>query len=221
MQILTEFQEKLLKEVSLSPLRDSFFLTGGTALSAFYLKHRYSEDLDFFTTLPGEVRRIIPVFKEIVEKLSASIEIRRSFATFTEGVLVSKEGEIVIVHFAEDTPYRLKPTVFNEEYKIYVDNLIDIACNKFSALFDRHEMKDFVDIYFIDKEVMKFEEVYSQAKIKHIGMDDYWLCQALRYINELTVLPKMIKKVDLKELRDFFNQKIREIMLQIERGGTG
>jgi ferritin-like metal-binding protein YciE len=52
-------------------------------------------------------------------------------------------------------------------------------------------------------------------------MDDYWLCQALRYINELTVLPKMIKKVDLKELRDFFNQKIRELMLQIERGGTG
>ncbi|MBI2352172.1 MAG: nucleotidyl transferase AbiEii/AbiGii toxin family protein [Deltaproteobacteria bacterium] len=26
-----------------------FFLTGGTALSAFYLQHRYSEDLDLFT----------------------------------------------------------------------------------------------------------------------------------------------------------------------------
>src|SRR5918999_3975854 len=26
-----------------------FFLTGGTALSAFYLGHRYSEDLDLFT----------------------------------------------------------------------------------------------------------------------------------------------------------------------------
>ena len=26
-----------------------FFLTGGSALSAFYLQHRYSEDLDLFT----------------------------------------------------------------------------------------------------------------------------------------------------------------------------
>ena len=26
-----------------------FYLTGGTALSAFYLHHRLSEDLDFFT----------------------------------------------------------------------------------------------------------------------------------------------------------------------------
>jgi predicted nucleotidyltransferase component of viral defense system len=26
-----------------------FYLTGGTALGRFYLNHRYSEDLDFFT----------------------------------------------------------------------------------------------------------------------------------------------------------------------------
>lgn len=89
---------------------------------------------------------------------------------------------------------------------------MDIACNKFSALFDRHEMKDFVDIYFIDKEVMKFEEIYSQAKNKHVGMDDYWLCQALRYINDLIVLPRMIKPVTLEELRDFFNEKIKSLM---------
>ncbi|PIP31376.1 hypothetical protein COX24_03940 [bacterium (Candidatus Gribaldobacteria) CG23_combo_of_CG06-09_8_20_14_all_37_87_8] len=27
----------------------SFYLTGGTALAEFYLKHRFSEDLDFFS----------------------------------------------------------------------------------------------------------------------------------------------------------------------------
>lgn len=30
-------------------LRLGFYLTGGTALSRFYLDHRYSDDLDFFT----------------------------------------------------------------------------------------------------------------------------------------------------------------------------
>ncbi|MCM8819575.1 MAG: hypothetical protein NC925_02145, partial [Candidatus Omnitrophica bacterium] len=126
--------------------------------------------------IPDEVRRMVPIFKEIVQRLSASLEIKRSFNTFMEDIIISKKGEIVIVHFAEDTPYRIKPVVFNEEYRIYIDNLLDIACNKFSALFDRHEMKDFVDVYFIDKEVMKFEEVYSQTKNKHVGIDDYWLC---------------------------------------------
>jgi hypothetical protein len=73
-------------------------------------------------------------------------------------------------------------------------------------------MKDFVDIYFIDKERMRFEEVYSFAKKKHLGLDDYWLSQALRCINDLTILPKIIKQVTLKELQDFFNNKIRFLM---------
>jgi len=48
--ILSENQKKLLaligenKEIS-----SNFYLTGGTALAEFYLKHRFSEDLDFFS----------------------------------------------------------------------------------------------------------------------------------------------------------------------------
>jgi hypothetical protein len=44
MEILTPFQQKLLKTIGDSSLADNFYLTGGTALSAFYLQHRYSED---------------------------------------------------------------------------------------------------------------------------------------------------------------------------------
>ena len=36
-----------LKENQL--IRSNFYFTGGTALSEFYLQHRYSEDLDFFS----------------------------------------------------------------------------------------------------------------------------------------------------------------------------
>lgn len=47
--ILTEDQKSLLFRFRESQLRDRFYVTGGTALSAFYLQHRLSEDLDFFT----------------------------------------------------------------------------------------------------------------------------------------------------------------------------
>lgn len=45
--ILTEYQKAFLKEIGNSPLREVFKLTGGTALSAFYIEHPFSEDLDF------------------------------------------------------------------------------------------------------------------------------------------------------------------------------
>lgn len=213
MQIFTNLQEEIIRQISCTPIKDGFFLTGGSALSAFYLQHRYSEDLDFFTEIPGAVGNVLPSLELLKNKIPIQIEVRRTFNTFTEIVITSdKTKEIVLLHFAQDSPYRLKPIVFNEVYGIYIDNLLDISCNKFSALFDRHDMKDFVDIYFIDKEIMKFEEVYSHAKKKHVGLDDYWLSQALRYINDLTILPRMIKSVTLKDLRDFFNEKIKSLM---------
>lgn len=47
-KILTEKQVRLM-ELLPEEILSAFYLTGGTALSAFYLEHRVSEDLDFFT----------------------------------------------------------------------------------------------------------------------------------------------------------------------------
>ena len=116
MKVLTKFQEKLLREISVTPIKDNFFLTGGTALSAFYLRHRFSEDLDFFTQIPAGVVAAVPVLRKVAGRLSANLEIRRSFNTFLEGSFTFTEGEIIRIRFAEDAPYRLEPTVFNKEY---------------------------------------------------------------------------------------------------------
>jgi len=49
MDLLTPLQRKLLRKIGKSPLRGEFHLTGGTALAALYMHHRYSVDLDLFT----------------------------------------------------------------------------------------------------------------------------------------------------------------------------
>lgn len=50
LNILTETQVKILGTVATAKtLSDRFYLTGGTALAGYYLGHRYSEDLDFFS----------------------------------------------------------------------------------------------------------------------------------------------------------------------------
>jgi len=48
--ILTSKQLEFLELVKVeSEITKRFYLTGGTALSEFYLKHRLSEDIDLFT----------------------------------------------------------------------------------------------------------------------------------------------------------------------------
>jgi hypothetical protein len=110
--------------------------------------------------------------------------------------------------------YRLNEKVFNNELGIYIDNAIDISCNKLSALFDRSEPKDFVDIYFIDKEIIQFDRLVEKAKKKHIGLDNYWLAISLAKIDSFSVLPRMLKPLTIDELRCFFKEKSQWLMKQ-------
>jgi len=212
MNILSPFQETLLKHLGNSSLNDIFFLTGGTALSAFFLQHRYSEDLDFFTAQPEQVPQVLPVLEKIALQLGVRIEIRRQFKTFLEVFLHRQDGEVIKCDFAQDSPYRLQPKARSEEFGIFLDSVLDISCNKLSALFDRSAAKDFVDVYFIDRELFRFSELLQNARQKHVGLDNYWLAVSLLKAEELGPLPRMIKPVTIEELKNFFLTQAKELM---------
>ena len=214
MEILTPFQIEVLKRFARTPLNKTFFLTGGTALSAFYLQHRLSEDLDFFTEEEGQVPHVIPILQRIAVDLQVRIEVRRQFASYLEIFLHSNKDEIIKCDFARDSPYRHEKTIQVPALGIFTDNVVDIACNKLSALFDRTATKDFVDVYFLDKETLRFPEMLTKAKMKHVGMDDYWLAISLRKVMDLGALPKMVKPLDVEAMHDFFLTKARELMEQ-------
>ncbi len=212
MDILTPFQKAVLKRIGDSTLAASFFLTGGTALSAFYLQHRYSEDFDFFTDEPEQVPQVLSVLEEIAADLGIRVEIRRQFKTFLEVFLHGQQGEIIKCDFAQNAPYRLQPKVRSEEFGIFLDNALDVSCNKLSALFDRSEAKDFVDVFFIVRELFPFADLLKNAKQKHVGLDDYWLAAAMSKVEELGPLPRMVKPVQVDELRSFFLALARTLM---------
>lgn len=218
MDLLTPFQQEILRAVGRSPLGESFYLTGGTALSAFYLFHRYSEDLDFFTPEPDVAVRVPPILETIAPDVGASVTFTRPLGSFLECFLERDSGERVNLDFAQDSPYRLMPIEFNDAFGVKVDNATDIATNKLSALFDRAEPKDFVDIYFICQELMPFEELDRLARQKYVGIDDYWLAAALRRAEHVALLPRMIKPLDMEEMRAFFVDLANLIMGRIDPG---
>jgi predicted nucleotidyltransferase component of viral defense system len=219
MSLLTTFQEKLVKEIADSPLQQEFHLTGGTALAEFYLQHRYSLDLAFSTADPNAVARVGAFMDEIADRLNAKVTYTRSLGSFLQCFLESSEGERVQIDFAQDSPYRLQPLEANAELGVLVESLIDIACNKLSALFDRAEPKDFVDVYFICRGVMPFDELVKNAREKHPGMDDYWLAVALQRVEHIELLPRMIKPLDLDEMKRFFLEQAAKLVEKIDPGG--
>ncbi|OQY35402.1 MAG: hypothetical protein B6I38_01595 [Anaerolineaceae bacterium 4572_5.1] len=215
MDQLTPFQHKIIRAISKSPLRDQFYLTGGTALSVFYLQHRYSLDLDFFTADPTSVARAPAIIEKIAREINAQVSFTRQLGTFLQCFFESKTGERVQIDFAQESPYRLGKTLQNDELGIEIENFEDIACNKLSALFDRAEAKDFVDVYFICQEKMPFNELVEKAKKKHLGLDDYWLAIALQQAAEIEILPRMIKEFSLDELKKFFSEEAKKLMAGI------
>ncbi len=213
-EIFTPLQQSFLHQLGRSPLSEAFFLTGGTALSAFFLTHRYSEDLDFFTEEPGQIPQVLPVLENIAQTLSGRVEVRRQFKTFLEIFFHSPSGEIIKCDFAQDSPYRLQPKILQADFGILTDNALDISCNKLSALFDRAEAKDFVDVFFIDRELFPFGELLQHAKQKHVGLDGYWLAVSLLKVEDLVSLPRMLKPVILDDLQTFFLSQAKLLMSQ-------
>ncbi len=210
MPLLTREQKLIVDKVKESKfLRSTFYLTGGTALSAFYLKHRYSEDLDFFSEQKFDVDLVIGEMNALAKSLNFtySHESREVVDVF---LLSFHGGEKVKVDFAYYPYPRIEKGIFYEG--LAVDSLLDIAINKLTAVNQRSQVKDFVDLYFL---LDKFTvwDLIEGARVKFKRDFDPWLLPAdLSYaVEAFTYLPRMIKPLTLDTLKAFFREKAQEI----------
>ncbi|MGQ9706982.1 MAG: hypothetical protein ACUVWP_08330 [bacterium] len=142
--------------------------------------------------------------------IKGEIELKKSFINYIEFFLKRGE-EIIRCDFALDTPFRLGVKVLNNKM-VYIDNLVDISCNKLSALYDRGEPKDFVDIFSIDREVISSEKLVEEAKKKHIELENFCLSISLAKVENIRILPRMLKEITIEELKNFFREKAKWLM---------
>ncbi len=209
MEVISKIQEDILQKFCLSPDSKQFYLTGGTALAHFYLKHRKSRDLDFFTPEAGILLPYSREFQASLVDRGYSVEQYRRLNSAVD-LIVSRGQESTMVQFAQDARLRLEATKEFANYPgLRVDNLRDIAANKLLALFGRALPRDFVDVYYLVREAgFKKEEMMELAKKKDPGFDLYWLGVAFdraKAVNESapdTLL--LLRPPDMKELQDFF-----------------
>jgi predicted nucleotidyltransferase component of viral defense system len=194
-----------------------FYLTGGTALSRFYLDHRYSDDLDFFV---HQKKDFLPVTREIITKLKAIFRLetqvlaadfaqilvytdefsKKYQATFQAKLKVDFVNEQEIPRIGELNSF----TAFSR-----VDNLRNILSNKITAL-TRLEPKDVADIWFICKSLsFNWDEIIHEAEKKEV-------IEELMIFDLLKTFPlhmfKNIRWVNPVKIEDF--ERDREIILK-------
>jgi predicted nucleotidyltransferase component of viral defense system len=173
---LYKLQNKLLNYVGKTGM--PFYLGGGTALGRFYLNHRYSEDLDFFTSNnPDFQQQAKFLSRTISEYFSVYVE-ESLFDEDSSRIFVQSKTETLRVIFTNLTPE--KTGKLRKVKNFWVDNPENILTNKLTAVAGRDEPKDVFDILHISLNYsFNWQNVFDKVKLK-TGLNKMDLEQRLR-----------------------------------------
>jgi len=214
--ILLPHQVKILREFFTSPFGKDFFLTGGTALSAFYLAHRDSKDFDLFTKDDLDLISLENTLQEITKKLAAGLEVKVRTQNYCEMYLENKkDGWIQRLDFVHEIPVHFGK--FLKVENVVIDSVENIASNKIGAIFGRIEPKDYVDLYFILKETKTdFWKVFAQAQKKDLGVNEFYLGNLITAAQNMANFPIIKRPFDKTAFRQFYANLSRELLLKIK-----
>jgi hypothetical protein len=181
-----------------------FFLTGGSALGIFFLEHRMSYDLDLFTSeeVSGiDVQRLVhrvatAVGAECVNLLSTPDYFRFRLSRETERELI----DIVIDRIPQLDEIKL------EIENVRVDTLREMVANKLATLVSRSEIKDIVDLYFLEAAGCNLLNAIPDAQAKDGGWEPAVVAMLLGSIKIHESPTWMIRDVKIEELQTFVNR---------------
>lgn len=211
---LTKFQEEVLKNFFAQPIGKSYFLTGGTALSGFYLYHRESIDLDLFTFETIEIEPVRQVFEAIATKARLSLDHRVATEGYHKFFLIGKNEELKIDLVREQKVHFGKIKTFG---KVRVDSVENIGSNKITAIFNRTEAKDFIDLYFIlQKKLFTFQKLLKDAKKKDLGMNEFYLAHMLLEVENLKNFPMMLVSFNKDKMESYFVSLANKLLLEVK-----
>lgn len=208
-RVLTSNQIAFLRKFAQSDLKDFFRLTGGTALSAFYLEHRLSEDLDFFSSEKIPLYALETWLKTLnfISEPSYTKQFDRNIFN-----IKLKDGSFLKAEFAYYPLKNIEDICFIEGLR--VDSFLDIVVNKLCAIADRMDAKDYVDLYqALRKSRLSLESLIDLAEKK---------CEikGIRYIfkRRLLQVPEGVSKLPLrveiegKDIENLFERLIKRIV---------
>jgi len=182
----------------------TFYLAGGTGL-ALHLGHRRSIDFDFFRAEEFDADDILGDLGT-----NSSPIVRRG-----ERGTLTVEVDGVVTSFFAYTPPLLRPLA-PTPWNVGLAAVADIAAMKVSAIAGRGSRKDFVDLYFICREIPLADVVrLFDEKFRGVPYERYHVLKSLTYFDdaESERMPEMLRPLDWEDVKRFF---LREAPVLLE-----
>jgi predicted nucleotidyltransferase component of viral defense system len=205
-----EHQRRVLLGLAECPaIRETFFLTGGTALAVWYLHHRLSNDLDLFSRDEAPLHDI-DVW--VSSRWRGDAVKLRETAAFLSYVIMGTKVDIVIDHRAlgGDRPY----WTFETGDMLSIDSVRNISSNKLATVVSRTEPKDFVDLFLLarDRNALQMNELFADARLKDATFDDPPTAAFQLEENASVVFggalpfPVLLRPIDMEIMRAWYHE---------------
>lgn len=213
--ILNANQIKILEAISQdNEICRNFYLTGGTALAEYYLQHRLSEDLDFFSETEFDIQAINVFFAKNKKLLGIrKVDIQQSFNRNL--IFLYLPGDVIKTEFTYFPFPRIEKKI--KKNKLFVDSLEDIAVNKLFTIYQKPRSRDFIDLYLImEKTGWKIADLIKKTKIKFDWHVDY-LQLGSQFMQAKTVkdYPRMLMRLKNENWQNFFIDEARNFSKKI------
>ncbi|MFA4846236.1 MAG: nucleotidyl transferase AbiEii/AbiGii toxin family protein [Patescibacteria group bacterium] len=208
--ILTPLQQKALDWVANQPLlTKQFYLSGGTALAEFYLHHRVSEDLDFFSVDEFDPSMIGPIAEQLKQHVGAkTLQLEQRFNRNI--IYLDLGAEMLKVEFSWFIGTPIDES--NHYHALRIDSARDIAVNKLFTIYQRPRSRDYIDLY-----LLMTERGYGLQELIDLARNKFdWHVDPLqlagRFLEiDLADWPMLIHPIDEMMVRKFFNNLAREL----------
>jgi predicted nucleotidyltransferase component of viral defense system len=226
-------QEQILKVLSKN--KWNFALTGGTALELFYLHHRFSADLDFFSPEydVAEIEKMVRVFrKETGDKIRFHTEFvapNKAQVRFYELSIKSHDRPLKI-DFVEDVVFkgpsikRFKGVPVYDVKNIYLQKILTITGTALGAddtgreiTQGRRKARDAFDIYVLSKKVSPLHKFLKGLPMAYQRGMVHWYQTFSRHDLKLDLLDLDIydKTFNSREMIIYLEDEIKKLIKQV------
>lgn len=230
--IIRKAQLKILSVFS--NFSHTFALSGGTALELFYLKHRFSKDLDFFSSKYdfSEIDKLVREFgKSLGRKLRLENELSIEGKARVRFYIVDiKKSKPLKIDFIEDVIFK-RPVIKKinqipvyEVKNIYHQKILTLIGTKLAldetgreVITGRREARDIVDIYYLSKMIYPLHKFIKNLPSYYRRGLVYWHRSYSRYDFKVEALELDIydKEFNSLEVIRHFDKEIEKIVEEV------
>jgi len=191
-------RQKVLSKILENNLIPSSYLAGGTAL-AIQIGHRFSYDFDFFTQVKFNTEHLEAHLMSIGDLKTLYIK-NSTFHGILDGI------NVTWLYYPNPL---LEKLISHDQYPfLKIASITDIGIMKLTAISSRGAKRDFVDLYFICKQGIQLNYLFSriQDKFPNSDINTYHILQSLFYFQDADdeMMPEMISDVAWDDIKMYF-----------------